>query len=239
MNIHIIMHESFEAPGAIRTWGENKKHKITYTHLYQKEVLPLNTKAIDFLIIMGGPQSPATTKEQCLYFDSEKEIKFIKKIIEQGKLVLGICLGAQLIGEALGAKYDHSPNKEIGVFELNLTADAKNDPLFSTFPQKFLVGHWHGDMPGLTPEAKILATNKGCPRQIVRYTPKVYGFQCHFEFTKESIEKMITHCSHELEEGKNLLFVQSKDELRKNNYSSFNKLLFEFLDYMENTFSAV
>ena len=48
MNIHIIMHESFEAPGAIRTWGENKKHKITYTHLYQKEVLPLNTKAIDF-----------------------------------------------------------------------------------------------------------------------------------------------------------------------------------------------
>ena len=88
-------------------------------------------------------------------------------------------------------------------------------------------------MPGLTPKSKILAASKGCPRQIVRYTPKVYGFQCHFEFTKKSIEGMIKNCSHELKSGKNLPYVQPEKELRKQDYNSMNKLLFEFLDYME------
>ena len=230
------MHESFEAPGAIETWAKRRKHEITYTRLYDKNTLPQNVDDIDFLIVMGGPQSPATTKEECHYFDANKEIKFIKKAIKDGKLALGICLGAQLIGEALGAKFGHSPNKEIGVFGLTLTADANDDPVFSKFPKKFLVGHWHGDMPGLASESRILASSKGCPRQIVRYSPKVYGFQCHFEFTKASIEGMIRYCGHELKEGKNLPYVQSKEELRKQDYDSMNKLLFTFLDYMKNTY---
>ena len=94
----------------------------------------------------------------------------------------------------------------------------------------------YGDMPGLTHDSEILAFSEGCPRQIVRYAPKVYGFQCHFEFTPKAIEGMIKNCGHELEEGKNLPYVQSKEELRKQDYESFNKLLFMFLDYMENTY---
>ena len=125
------MHESFEAPGAIETWAKRRKHEITYTRLYDKDTLPQNVDDIDFLIVMGGPQSPATTKEECHYFDAKREIEFIKKTINDGKLVLGICLGAQLIGESLGAKFEHSPEKEIGVFELTLTADADDDPIFS------------------------------------------------------------------------------------------------------------
>ena len=236
MKVHIIMHESFEAPAAIEIWAKRKKHEIKYTRLYRGNTLPQNIDDINFLIVMGGPQSPATTKDECHHFDAKHEIEVIKKAINDGKLVLGVCLGAQLIGESLGAEFDHSPNKEIGVFELILTADANDDPIFSKFPKKFLVGHWHGDMPGLTSESKILAGSDGCPRQIVRYTPKVYGFQCHFEFTQESIEGMIKNCSHELEEGKDLPYVQSEEELRKQDYDSINKYLFEFLDYMENTY---
>ena len=116
MKLHIIMHESFEAPGAIETWAKHKNHEITYTRLYDGSTLPQNGGDIDFLIVMGGPQSPATTKEECPHFDAKKEIEFIKKAIDDGKIVLGVCLGAQLIGEALGAKFDHSPNREIGVF---------------------------------------------------------------------------------------------------------------------------
>tara|TARA_Y100000310_G_scaffold308996_1_gene352654 strand:- start:11463 stop:12158 length:696 start_codon:yes stop_codon:yes gene_type:complete len=230
------MHESFEVPAAIETWAKRKKHEITYTRSYDGDMLPQNVDNLDFLIVMGGPQSPATTKEECPYFDAHQEIEFIKKAINEGKLALGVCLGAQLIGEALRAKFDHSPNKEIGIFELTLTADANDDPVFSKFPNKFLVGHWHGDMPGLTSESKILATSKGCPRQVVRYTPKVYGFQCHFEFTPKAIEGMIQNCSQELKEGKDLPYVQSEEELRKQDYESFNELLFTFLDYMENTY---
>ncbi len=237
MKLHIIMHESFEVPGAVEIWARNKKHGIKNTKLYDGDIFP-KTMDFDFLIVMGGPQSPATTKKECPHFDAVQEIEFIKQAINKGKIVLGVCLGAQMIGEALGAKFDHSPNKEIGVYELELTQDASKDPIFSKFPKKFLVGHWHGDMPGLTKDSKLLAKSKGCPRQIVKYSEKVYGFQCHFEFTPESVEGMIKNCGHDLKELNGLPYVQSADQLRKQNYDSINKLLFKFLDYMEKIYSS-
>lgn len=237
MNIHFVIHESFESPGAISKWAQSNKHTITSTKLYDNEVLPIGTTSIDFLVVMGGPQSPATTLEECPHFDAKAEIDLIADAVKNDKLVLGVCLGAQLIGEALGAKFDHSPNREIGVFDITLTENAKNDPTFSKFPRVFPVGHWHGDMPGLTSESEVLAFSEGCPRQIVKYSPKVYGFQCHFEFTKESIEGMINNCSHELDEYKNLPYIQNENTLRANDYSEINNKLFSFLDYMENTYT--
>ncbi len=229
MKVHIVMHESFEAPGAIETWAKNKKHEISYTRLYAGDTFPEECN-FDFLVVMGGPQSPETTIDECPHFDAKKEIAFIKKAVEQDKILLGACLGAQFIGEALGAHFGHSPNREIGVFPITLTEDGKQDSIFSTFPDKFMVGHWHGDMPGLTPESKILAVSEGCPRQIVRYASKIYGFQCHFEFTPEAIEGMIENNAHELEQYKDLPYIQTAEQLRKNDYSGMNELLFTFLD---------
>ena len=238
MNIHILMHESFEAPGAILDWARKHDHKVSHTRFSLNDKLPINIQDIDFLIVMGGPQCPATTEQECPHFHSAQEIAFIKAVIDENKLVLGICLGAQLIGEALGAKFDHSPNREIGVFDLDLTEAGKQDKIFSTFPNKFAVGHWHGDMPGLTPKSAVLAFSKGCPRQIVRYSPKIYGFQCHFEFTKESMEGMINNSSHELEQYKLLPFIETATELRSHDYDSINVLLFKFLDYMQGQFDS-
>ncbi len=232
MKLHIIVHESFEAPAAIELWAQNNQYPISYTRLYQGDHFPETTENFDFLVIMGGPQSPATTLGECPHFDAQKEIAFIKKAIDARKLLLGVCLGAQMIGEALGAKFDHSPNREIGVFEVALTEEGTKDPFFSTIPEKFPVGHWHGDMPGLTSESKILAYSEGCPRQIVRYTPRVYGFQCHFEFTPEAIDGMIQHCGNELEEYANLSYIQDATTLRSNHYEPINQLLFRFLNYM-------
>ncbi len=229
MKIHIIMHESFEAPGAIEIWAKNNGYDVDYTRLYNGDVFPEELN-FDFLFIMGGPQSPATTVEECPHFDAQKEINFIKKAVAEKKTMLGVCLGAQLIGEALGAHFDHSPNREIGVFPVTLTPDGRQDPIFSTFPEKFMVGHWHGDMPGLTPESKILATSEGCPRQIVRYAPNIYGFQCHFEFTPEAIDGMIQNSIHELEAYKDLPYIETAEKLRNNDYSSINALLFSFLN---------
>jgi GMP synthase (glutamine-hydrolysing) len=236
MKLHIIMHERFEAPAAIELWAKRKKHEVSYTRLYEGDKLPQDADNIDFLIVMGGPQCPTTSREECPHFDSKREIALIRKAIDRDKIVLGVCLGAQMIGQALGADFGHSPRREIGVFEVTLTSDAKSDPIFSKFPQKFLVGHWHGDMPGLTADSKILAVSKGCPRQVVRYTPKVYGFQCHFEFTPIAIEGMLKYCSDELEKFKGLPYVQNANQLRKNDYPPMNNLLFSFLDYMETTF---
>lgn len=223
------MHESFESPAAIEIWAKKKGLNITYTRQYLGDTFPEECD-FDFLVVMGGPQSPATTLEECPHYDAKKEITFIKKAIDQNKILLGACLGAQLIGEALGGKFGHSPNREIGVFPITLTEDGKQDPIIGKFPEKFMVGHWHGDMPGLTPESKILATSEGCPRQIVRYAPKIYGFQCHFEFTPEAIEGMIENNAHELEEYKNLPYIETAEQLRSHNYDEMNNLLFSFLD---------
>jgi GMP synthase (glutamine-hydrolysing) len=182
---------------------------------------------------MGGPQSPDTTIEQCPHFNAKEEIELIKRAIDHGKAVLGVCLGAQLIGEALGANFDHSPHREIGIFELTLTEAGKRDPIVSTFPSKLLVGHWHGDMPGLTEDSEILAYSAGCPRQIVRFTPRVYGFQCHFEFTPEAVEGMVESCSEELEKYKSQPYVQGAAALKSADYSEMNDYLYKFLDYIE------
>ena len=229
MKIHIIIHESFESPAAIEIWALKKGHHITYTRLYEGGVFPDNTD-FDFLVIMGGPQSPETTLIECPHFNAQKEIAFIKKAIEEKKVLLGVCLGAQLIGEALGAKFDHSPNREIGVFPVLLTEEGKNDPIFSSFPEKFMVGHWHGDMPGLTADSKILAISEGCPRQIICYSPKIYGFQCHFEFTPDAIKTMIENNAHELEMYKESPYIETAEQLKDHDYSEMNLLLFNFLD---------
>lgn len=223
------MHESFESPAAIEIWAKERGHDLSYTKLYEGGMFP-EACNFDFLVIMGGPQSPSTTIEECPHFDAKREIAFIKKAIEQNKVLLGVCLGAQLIGEAVNAKFDHSPNREIGVFPVTLTNDGKEDPIFKNFPEKFMVGHWHGDMPGLTPEAKVLAISEGCSRQIVRYTPKIYGFQCHFEFNTEAINGMIENNAYELEDYKNLPYIQTSDQLKGYDYSEMNKLLYTFLD---------
>lgn len=225
------MHEGFESPAAIESWAKGKNFGISYTRQYIWDIFPEECD-FDFLVIMGGPQSPATTLEECPHYNAKKEIAFIKKNIDQNKIILGVCLGAQLIGEALGAQFWHSPNREIGVFPITLTEEGKNDPIISNFPEKFPVGHWHGDMPGLTLEAKILAVSDGCPRQIIRYAPKIYGFQCHLEFTPEAIEDMIENSSHELEKYKNEPYIESAEQLRNHDYNEMNKLYFRFLDWL-------
>lgn len=99
------MHESFEAPGAFEIWAKRHNFDCTYTRFYQNDKLPENVDGFDYLIVMGGPQCPATTETECPHFHSKEEAAFIGKAIAKEKFILGICLGAQLIGEASGAKF--------------------------------------------------------------------------------------------------------------------------------------
>ena len=190
MRIHIILHASFEQPGVIETWALSRKHTISSTHTYRGELLP-DPSQIDFLVIMGGPQSPLEADQYPYLRD---EILLTKTIIQQKKPVLGICLGAQIIGESFGAKTEKSPDKEVGVFPIQLTEAGKNDFIFKNFPGSFDVMHWHNDMPGITDKCEILAFSEGCPRQIIRYADHVYGLQCHLELTPELVNTMALHC---------------------------------------------
>ena len=230
MHIHFIIHEHFEAPGAYEIWGKNRGCSMSYSRVYQGDPLPEDLQSTDLLIIMGGPQSPATTLKECPWFDAQAEMRLIGRAIEAGKTVIGVCLGSQLIGEALGAAFCHSPEKEIGKFPVRLTDAGKANPLFKDFGHELNVGHWHNDMPGLTPQAKVLAYSEGCPRQIVQYGERVYGFQCHMELTPEVVELLIEHSPNDLRRAAEFRFVETAEKLRSHDYREMNQVLFSFLD---------
>ena len=230
MHIQFIIHEHFEAPGAYEIWGKNRGCSMSYSRVYQGDPLPEDLQSTDLLIIMGGPQSPATTLQECPWFDAQAEMRLIGRAIEAGKTVIGVCLGSQLIGEALGAAFCHSPEKEIGKFPVRLTDAGKANPLFEDFGHELNVGHWHNDMPGLTLQAKVLAYSEGCPRQIVQYGERVYGFQCHMELTPEVVELLIEHSQNDLRRAAEFRFVETAEKLRSHDYREMNQVLFSFLD---------
>ena len=233
MRVHFIVHERFEAPGAYETWARERDHTVTFSRVYAGEKLPDNAEDIDLLIVMGGPQSPDFTLADCAHFDSKAEQAVIASAVKAGKAVIGVCLGSQLIGEALGAPFAHSPEKEIGKFPITLTDAGRQNAMFSHFGPGLEVGHWHNDMPGLTPDAEVIAWSEGCPRQIVAYSALVYGFQCHMEFTSDVVEMLIAHSEKDLSRAAEYRFVNTIEMLRSWDYSEMNQVLFIFLDKLE------
>lgn len=161
MNIHFVVHEAFEAPGAYESWVRDCGYKATYSRIYANEPLPQSTENIDLLVVLGGPQSPVTTREECPHFDAAAERTLISKCVAAGKAVVGVCLGSQLIGKALGAPYERSPEKEIGKFPITLTPEGRANDKFAHFGETLDVGHWHNDMPGLTENSKIIPLARG------------------------------------------------------------------------------
>jgi GMP synthase (glutamine-hydrolysing) len=223
MKILCIQHVDFETPGVIKGWAIERKYPFHVIKPYQDESFP-SLNDFDFLISMGGPQSPLDATHLSYL---QKEIDLIRDAIAENKHTLGFCLGAQLIGEALGGKTGRSPNKEIGVYPVTLTEAGKRDPLFHDFPSSFPVIHWHNDMPGSTDEAILLASSEGCPIQAYRYGPRVYGLQFHMEITKQGIEDLIHHVPDDLKPSR---FTQSKEQLLEQDYHSINQRMFTLLD---------
>lgn len=222
MNILCITHADFESPGVIENWAHEQGYQFTLCKPYQGEnCLVFN---FDLLIVMGGPQSPLEIEKAPYLKD---EITLISKAVLQNKIILGFCLGAQLIGEALGAKTEKSPEKEVGVFPIFLTPVGKQDPILQNFPSPLEVIHWHNDMPGMTQDAEILAYSEGCPRQIIRYANRIYGFQCHLEIPLVGIKEMIDACPQDLKASR---FTQSEEQLLQQNYHTINEMMFQILN---------
>ncbi|MCJ8294528.1 MAG: glutamine amidotransferase [Colwellia sp.] len=230
MRVHFIIHEAYEGPGAFMNWVTDNSYQASSSKIYLGQSLPEDIKVIDILIILGGPQSPDTTPEQCHYFNVDKEVAFIRACIESGKAIVGVCLGAQLIGEALGAKFVKSPDKEIGYFPIDLSEQGIEHTKLAHFKHQQVVGHWHNDMPGLTADSKVLATSAGCPRQIVEYSALVYGFQCHLEFTSASVYELIEVSAGDFADIEQHHFVQPAELIVAYNTLAMNKLLFKFMD---------
>ncbi len=207
MRLHYLQHVPFENPGSILTWAEENGHMITKTEFFKESLLP-GQEEFDWLVIMGGPMN---IYEEEKYPWLVKEKKFIKDTIEAGKVVMGLCLGGQLIADVIGGRVTQNPYKEIGWFPVQLSKEAKQSPLFSHFPERPVVFEWHGDIFSSLPEtAVLLARNEACAHQAFRYRSRVFGFQYHLENTFEIIKGLAENCGEELVPD---TYVQTEKEL--------------------------
>ena len=223
MKILCITHAAFESPGIIVDWAKSKGHQLTLCKSYQGESC-LQALPFDCLIVMGGPQD-ACRYETYPYL--EEEVQLIKNAVLHQKIILGFCLGAQLIGTALGARASRSPEKEIGVYPITLTDAGLHDYLLEGLGETFPAVHWHNDMPGETADSVVLASSAGCPRQIIRYAPTIYGFQCHLEITQEVFQQIAAACPLDFKPSR---YTQSKEEFGAKDFKSVNQIMLQILD---------
>ncbi len=210
MRIHYLQHVPFENPGIILTWAKKMNYTVTGTLLYLEEKPPVQEE-YDWLVIMGGPMN---IYEEDKYPWLGMEKRFIRSAIDCGKVVMGLCLGGQLIADALGGKVIRNEFREIGWFPVELTEEALSLPQFSFLPGKPVVFEWHGDTFTELPESvTVIATNEACKNQAFLCGTRVYGFQFHMESTREIIEALILNCGGEMIPGP---FIQSEEDILSN-----------------------
>ncbi|WP_446897930.1 type 1 glutamine amidotransferase [Clostridium sp. LBM24168] len=229
MRIHYLQHVPFEGPANIVNWAYKRGHELTGTHLYNYETVPPMDQ-FDFLVIMGGPMN---IYEEDNYPWLKYEKKFIKEAIDSNKIVLGICLGAQLITDVIGGKVTRNPEGEIGWLPVNFNTKGINSSLFENFPETLKVFQWHNDTFNiLGAGAKCIAYSKACKNQAFIYKDRVIGFQFHMESTEGSIFSLMEHCRDEMTEG---LYIQTPREIRAkmNNLKAANQIMNDFLDKLE------
>jgi len=226
LRIHYVQHVSFEGPAAIGQWAEKHGYPLTGTHVYEQAVFP-DMDSFDWLVIMGGPMG-VHDDGQYPWMPAEKA--FIRKSINAEKTIIGICLGAQLIVDALGARVFQNPYKEIGWFPVELTDAAVESELFKFFPKQLAVFHWHGDTFTLPDGAVHLAKSKGCENQAFLYNGRVLGLQFHLEATQQSIRELALNCKNEITADK---YIQKLDQILSSSYDQIrriNEALFGILD---------
>lgn len=231
MNIHWLQHVTFEGLGSIAHWVESRGHQLTCTKLFAGENLP-DFSEVDLLIVMGGPMS---IHDHQLYPWLVDEKKFLRHCVSLNRPILGICLGAQLLADALGGVVAPHHEKEIGWFDI-MSQHPLPPGLSKVLPERLEVLHWHGDTFTLPAEAVLLYSSEVCRNQAFLAGTRYLGLQFHLEIESDDLFQLVGNCRNELVEGgkSGSRWVQSENRLLagSGNRTSRKNLLFDFLDYL-------
>ncbi len=226
MNILWLQHVPFEGLGAIEQWADSKGHDLSVTRLYAGDPFP-DLASFAMLVVMGGPMG---------IYDNDKypwlgpEKAFLKTVVEAKKPVLGICLGAQLLADVLGADVKANKYKEIGWFPI-VRVDSVPDKMLEVLPKTQTVFHWHGDTFDLPPDCCNLYTSEGCQNQAFIYTDRVIALQFHLETTAASAQSLVAECRHELVAGP---WIQTEQEITNgiDKHFGINQTMGKIMDYL-------
>jgi GMP synthase (glutamine-hydrolysing) len=176
--ILVLRHERFEGLGFFAETLEARGVPFFY-HDLGTNVLP---EKHDALVILGGPMSANDPLPGLA-----SELALIEQGLKDRIPMLGICLGAQLLAKALGARVYRNAELEIGWEPVHLTDAGRADPLFQGIASPHTFFHWHGETFDLPEGAEWLAYSAKCRHQAFRYRSKVYGLQFHPEVTAEMV----------------------------------------------------
>ncbi len=214
MNVLIIKHIEIEGPGLIEDCLIKGKIQHRMINLETNPEFPI-LDDFTHIILLGGPMN---VYEEDQYPFLKPEDLFIKEAVQRGKRILGICLGAQLIAKALGARVYKAAVKEIGWYPVSVTEDGALDPLFSFLPKSFAAFQWHGDTFDLPSAGKLMATSSPVRNQAFRYGENAYGLQFHFEILEGMIQEWMKGYEKEFNEGERPRFSKEKilEDTRRN-----------------------
>ncbi len=229
MRAHYLQHVPFEGLGSIEPWLKGNGCELTVTRFFDAAELP-DPQSVDLLIVMGGPMS-ANDDEKYPWLRAEKQL--IRSFIEADKPVLGICLGAQLIASAMGARVYANPVKEIGWWPIHAVGPSL--PSTFQFPSIATVFHWHGETFELPRGAVPLARSEGCEHQAFQLGSRAMGLQFHLETTPPLARALVENCRDELVSAP---YIQSAEEIlavAPSQYRAINDLMEGVLSFLHSS----
>lgn len=226
LRLHYFQHVPFEGLGSIADWCASRRIAVTATRFFAGDAMPA-PDAYDFLVVMGGPMS-VNDEIQFPWLTQEKA--HIAAAVADGKIILGICLGAQLIAAAAGAAVYPNRQKEIGWFPVNRSAAAPTaGPLADILPPQVLAFHWHGETFDLPAGAVHLARSTACEHQAFALGARVIGLQFHLETTRASATALLEHCVADITNGP---AIQTPSEMLSDDgrFAAINRVMVSVLD---------
>ncbi len=184
----VFQHVAAEPLGTLDPLIRARGHRIRFVNFEREpDALP-DVDRYRGLIVLGGPMN---VEDQATRPHLRTELAAIERMLAQGKPVLGICLGAQLLAHALGAKVERCPVPEIGWYPLRLTQAGRVDPVLGALGDDTSVFQWHGQRFDIPDGAVHLAHSEGCAQQAFRHGDNAYGFQFHLEMDAPLIERWL------------------------------------------------
>jgi len=189
-SVLVLQHASHETLGSLEDVFAEQDLNWDCIPLYVKAPPRFAADSAAGMVVLGGSMSVDDVDK---YPFLQPEVEWIREALREEIPLLGICLGAQLLAKAAGARVYANERKEIGWYEIERTPEALNDPLFSGCDEREVVFEWHGDTFDLPQGAALLARSQWCRHQAFRYGRCAWGLQFHVEMTVEMVERWLDH----------------------------------------------
>lgn len=193
--ILIIQHDESEGPGLFLPLASQSGIPAELCRLYEGEKIPASLEDVLAVVSLGGPMNVYAHDEYRFLRD---EMEMIKRALSEELPILGVCLGAQMLAKAAGARVTSGPRKEIGLGKIFFTAEGKVDPLFAGFDSEIHVFQWHGDTFEIPDKGILLASSEIYPHQAFRIKSKAYGLQFHLEATADMVADWVNKARQDL-----------------------------------------